>query len=238
MGDPKFPTKSYQTPSHPWRGDRIKAETGTCVQYGLKNKHELWKAQSVLRNLRNQSKNLQARVRVNDQQAKLEAELLLKKCAKLGLLPVEGSTLDDVLGLTENAMLDRRLQTMVLRKGLASTARQARQFIVHGHVSIDGRKVTIPGYIVNRGEEDKISFNARSPIANEMHPVRMAASDAKSEKTKEVERVAKERETKNGLKVDPKVLKRVAPDVNVAEAVETVPADLPDVPEEPARKED
>ena len=120
----------------------LKAETGTCVQYGLKNKHELWKAQSVLRNLRNQSKNLQARVSVNDQQAKLEAELLLKKCAKLGLLPVEGSTLDDVLGLTENAMLDRRLQTMVLRKGLASTARQARQFIVHGHVSIDGRKVT------------------------------------------------------------------------------------------------
>ena len=55
---------------------------------------------------------------------------------------MEGSTLDDVLGLNQEAILNRRLETMVQRKGLAMTCKQARQFIVHGHVAIDGRKVT------------------------------------------------------------------------------------------------
>ena len=125
---------------------------------------------------------------------------------------------------------------MVLRKGLASTARQARQFIVHGHVSIDGRKVTIPGYIVNRGEEEQDKLSTLVHLSPMRCTRQDGCLDAKSEKTKEIERVAKEKSTKSGLKVDPKVLKRVAPDVNVAEAVETVPADLPDVPEDPLER--
>jgi len=172
MGDPKFPRRSYDAPSHPWRGERIKAESETVRAYGLKNKTEVWKAQAFLRDMRNQSKLLQARVRLDDAQAKLEADLLLKKCGRLGLLPMEGSTLDDVLGLTTEAVLDRRLQTIVLRKGLAFTYKQARQLIVHGHVAIDGRRVTIPGYMVKRAEEDRVTYNALSPISNELHPVR------------------------------------------------------------------
>ena len=99
MGDPKFPRRSYDTPSHPWRGERIKAETETCRLYGLKNKRELWKAQAILRNYRTQSRTSR-RVRLNDRQAELEAQLLLAKLGRIGLLPMEGSTLDDVLGLT------------------------------------------------------------------------------------------------------------------------------------------
>lgn len=172
MGDPKFPRRSFDAPSHPWRGERIKAETETCKLYGLKSKRELWKAQATLRKLRTQSKNLQARIRTDDPQAELESELMLNKMGRMGLLPMDGSTLDDVLGLTPEAILNRRLQTMVQRKGLATTLKQARQFIVHGHVTIDGRKVTIPGYLVKRAEEDKIVFNPHSPIANELHPLR------------------------------------------------------------------
>jgi ribosomal protein S4 len=62
----------------------------------------------------------------------------------------------------------------VYRKGLASSVGQARQFIIHGHISINDRKVTIPGYIVPRGEEDRVALNPRSPITDEMHPVRIA----------------------------------------------------------------
>lgn len=223
MGDPKFPRRSYDAPSHPWRGERIKAESETVKAYGLKNKTELWKAQAVLRNLRNQSKLLQARVRLNDDQAKLESSLLLKKCGRLGLLPVEGSTLDDVLGLKAEAILDRRLQTLVQRRGLAATYRQARQFIVHGHVSIDGRKVTIPGYMVKRTEEEKISFNALSPISNELHPLRAAPQNAPKAPAAPAER--KERPEK----VE-KVLKATAEDV-----VESGSTELP--AEEPAENE-
>jgi small subunit ribosomal protein S4 len=230
MGDPRFPRKQYDTPSHPWRGERIKAETETCKLYGLKNKKELWKAQAVLRNFRNQSKLLQARVRLNDEQARLEASLLLKKCARMGILPMEGSTLDDVLGLNQETILERRLQTLVLKKGLAATANQARQFIVHGHVSIDGRKVTIPGYQVKRDEEEKISYNAHSPISNELHPLRVGTQQAR-DNVNQVAAAKASTEVRHNVpeKVE-KVLKKVA-----AEVVEDTgaPADLPEVEESP-----
>ncbi|KQM11110.1 30S ribosomal protein S4 [Methanomassiliicoccales archaeon RumEn M1] len=221
MGDPKFPRRSFDAPSHPWRGERIKAETETCKLYGLKNKRELWKAQAVLRNLRTQSKNLQARVRLNDEQAELERDLLLKKLGRLGLLPMEGSTLDDVLGLTPEAVLNRRLQTLVQRKGLATTLKQARQFIVHGHVTIDGHKVTIPGYLVKRGEEDKIAFNPHSPISNELHPLR-AGPQLESGPAAPAPRPEK---TPNSEKVE-KVIKSIEGDE--AEDI----ADLPEIQEE------
>ena len=172
MGDPKFPRRTYQTPSHPWQGERIKEEAIVVKEYGLKNKRELWKAKTQVRDLRKQSRDLQARTRTGEEQAKLEAVNLLASCARIGLLPMEGATLDDVLGLQTKSMLERRLQTIVMRKGYAITPGQARQFIIHGHVAIDERKVTIPGYIVTRGEEDKIIINPRSPIANDTHPLR------------------------------------------------------------------
>lgn len=179
MGDPKFSSRSYNTPSHPWQGDRIKEEAIIVKKYGLKNKRELWKAKTIVRDLRKQSRDLQARLRTGEEQAKKETVALLRKCARMGLLPMEGATLDDVLGLGTEVMLGRRLQTVVVSKGLATTPWQARQFIVHGHVSIEDRRVTIPGYIVNRGEEESIMLTPRSPIADEMHPVRVAQQAAR-----------------------------------------------------------
>mgnify|MGYP001773173473 CR=1 FL=1 len=82
------------------------------------------------------------------------------KLYKLGLLN-EGATLDDVLGLTVKDILNRRLQTIVYKKGLANTPKQARQFIVHGHVKINGRKIIYPSYLVNRDEEDKIECDIK-----------------------------------------------------------------------------
>jgi small subunit ribosomal protein S4 len=54
MGDPKFSRRKYDTPSHPWQGVRIKEENELIKKYGLKNKRELWKVQSLLRNYRRQ----------------------------------------------------------------------------------------------------------------------------------------------------------------------------------------
>ena len=102
-------------------------------------------------------------MRTGEEQAKIETITLLSKCARMGLLPMEGATLDDVLGLNTETMLNRRLQTMVFSKGLAVTPKQARQFIVHGHVWIEDRQVTIPGYMVKRGEEEKIAHNGAPP---------------------------------------------------------------------------
>jgi small subunit ribosomal protein S4 len=50
-------------------------------------------------------------------------------------------------------MLERRLDNAVWRSGLGSSRAQARQLVLHGHISINGRKVNIPSYLVSVGEE-------------------------------------------------------------------------------------
>ncbi|MCQ2070334.1 MAG: 30S ribosomal protein S4 [archaeon] len=172
MGDPKFSRKSYDTPSHPWQGERIKAENEVVRQFGLKNKTEVWKADTQLRNFRKQSRDLQARLRAGDAQAKIEADALIAKCSRMGILPVTGGDLNAILVLKNEDILSRRLQTIVFQKGLATTVRQARQLINHGHIFVNGHKVTVPGYIVLREEEGSVSYNPVSPFTDENHPMR------------------------------------------------------------------
>jgi len=241
MGDPKFPRRTYQTPSHPWQGERIKEEAIVVKEYGLKNKRELWKAKTQVRDLRKQSRDLQARTRTGSEQAKMEANNLLTSCAKIGLLPMEGATLDDVLGLQTKSMLERRLQTIVMRKGYAITPGQARQFIIHGHVAIDDRKVTIPGYIVTRGEEDKIVINPRSPIANDTHPLRISQKEALEIRAKKPKREPQYDDRGRGGKFGgrggggfgkPKFVKKVPREAAVAAATVNAPAVPLDLPED------
>lgn len=175
MGDPKKPRKNYDCPSHPWRGERIKEEKELMIKYGLKNKTEVYKAYSYLRNLRSQARTLSARNRTGNAQAAKESELLLKRCIRLGFL-LENSTLQDILGLNVDHIFSRRLQTLVYNKGLSQTPFQARQMISHGHVMLNSRKVTIPGVLVGKNEERTIEYTMRSPFTNEEHPMRPKSS--------------------------------------------------------------
>ncbi|MFQ5925859.1 MAG: 30S ribosomal protein S4 [Terriglobia bacterium] len=50
-------------------------------------------------------------------------------------------------------MLERRLDTVVQRAGLAASRAQARQLVLHGHVRVNGRRVNIPSYVMSPGEE-------------------------------------------------------------------------------------
>jgi len=212
MGDPKFSRRSYDTPSHPWQGERIKKEVEIVREFGLKNKTEVWKAQTILRNFRKQSRELQARLRGGDAQAKVETDALIKKCSRMGLLPVTGSDLNDILILSENDILSRRLQTVVYEKGLSSTIKQARQMITHGHIHINGHRVTVPGYIVSREEEASVIFNDASPFTDDMHPMRaspeqMAAiaamkAEAKEKADKETAAKAKADAEEAGITVE------------------------------------
>ena len=171
MGDPRFPRKKYETPSHPWEAERIRREKELLHKYGLKNKREIWRAQTMLRKFRAQARSLLGKVTSSDPQVKRETEQLLGRLHRLGILP-ENATLDDVLALDVESILKRRLQTVVYLKGLASTPFQARQFIVHGHICIDKRRVTAPGYMVPKEEENMIEYHPSSPLTDSTHPAR------------------------------------------------------------------
>lgn len=152
MGDPRKQRKSYDTPSHPWRKDRIEKEKELVRKYGLKNKRDVWKAGSRLRQIRGIARSL---LGSHGEQARKEEVQLMTKLQKLGLLRGEAD-LDSVLGLTIEDILERRLQSLVHRKGLARSPKQARQLVVHGHIRVGGRRITSPSYLVPVEQEETI----------------------------------------------------------------------------------
>ncbi len=170
MGDPRKQRKKYSGPLHPWRRTRIEEEKIIFEEYGLRNKKDLWKMTSKLGHFKTQAKNLIAR---HDVQAEVETKLFLNKLQRLSLIGVDG-TIDDVLSLAPKDIFERRLQTLLFRKGFAHSSLQARQFIVHGHVFINGQKMNVPSYLVPAGQEVLITFNPKSALADPEHPERVS----------------------------------------------------------------
>jgi len=59
-------------------------------------------------------------------------------------------------------LLERRLDNVVYRMGLATTRRQARQLVRHGHVSVNGKRVDIPSALIKVGDEVAVMENSRA----------------------------------------------------------------------------
>ncbi|HEY0703708.1 MAG TPA: 30S ribosomal protein S4 [Candidatus Acidoferrales bacterium] len=56
-------------------------------------------------------------------------------------------------------MLERRLDNVIYRTGIAGSRAQARQLVLHGHIRIKGKKVNIPSYLVNVGDDIELKTN-------------------------------------------------------------------------------
>ncbi len=164
-------TKRYETPNHPFQGERIAGEHDLITQYGLTNKEELWRAQSELRRIRREARQLLGQEGPDTEEVAEEAQDFLARLYRYGILDPEDG-LSDVLALEVNDILERRLQTVVYRKGMANTPDQARQFVTHGHITIDGQRTHEPAYTVEVDEEAHIDFDAASPLADDLHPER------------------------------------------------------------------
>ncbi|KDE59324.1 30S ribosomal protein S4 [Halostagnicola sp. A56] len=163
-------TKNYETPNHPYQGERIASEHSLLDRYGLTNKEELWRAQSQLRSYRREARDLLAQP-ADEETVARRTEEFLGRLARVGYLD-EADELGDVLSLEIEDVLERRLQTIVYRNGLANTPQQARQFINHGHVVVGERRHTVPSYVIDVDEEDDVEFDENSPLADELHPER------------------------------------------------------------------
>jgi len=149
--------KTFQKPKSPWDKERMDKEDLLMKIYGLRRKSEVWKAESIMRNFKRRARSLAA---IKD---KVQEKILLDRLNKMGLLNKDAS-LDSVLSLTTENLLDRRLQTVIFKKNLANTAKQARQFITHGLISINGRRIRYPNFIVTTDLEGKVSFYKEIPI--------------------------------------------------------------------------
>ncbi len=153
MGDPRRLRKKYAVPQVLWDDERIAEEGGFVREYGLKNIREVWLAKAQLRKIRTQYRDLLS-LGVKGIE---KTNALLQRAIKLGYA-TPTATVDDLLTLNTRNILERRLQTIVFRRGLANSIGQARQLIVHGFISIGGRKVSAPSYLMSVDKEDKIAY--------------------------------------------------------------------------------
>ena len=61
-------------------------------------------------------------------------------------------------------LLERRLDNVVYRMGFATTRRFARQLVTHGHVLVNGKKVSIPSYLVKEGDRIEIKEKSKNNV--------------------------------------------------------------------------
>lgn len=186
MGDPRKIRSKFSGPMHPWQLGRLEAEKPLMKVYGLSNKTELWKVTSKLKKYKDNAKKLVVRT---GNQAEIEKKQLAEKLKSFNL--IEKDSLDEILDLKVEQLLDRRLQTLVFKKGHARSIKQARQMITHGHINVAEKKMTSPGYLVKLSEENSITYNPSSNFKDPDHPER---------KTPEVENIKKEKEHITGKK--------------------------------------
>ena len=160
MGDPKLPRRIWRKPKRPLNYDLKMEELKTLGTFGLKTKRELWKAHTELSRVRNQARSLLAL----GQEVRQEKEpILMRSLSRIGLV-AESASLDDVLNLQVTDLLARRLQTIVMKNLEFKTPYQARQAVVHGHIMIGDRIVTIPSYTVDVNEEKNVKLIENSPF--------------------------------------------------------------------------
>jgi len=181
--------KKYSRPQRPFDKVRIEDENVLREKYGLKNKKEIWKADASIGRVRNLAKQL---ITGSDEEKQTFIEKLQSRGFKV-------EKIADVLSLDKEDWLKRRLQTVLLSKGLTTTPKQARQLIAHKHVSIGEQIVNIPSYMVTLEEEPSVKLNIVLRVAQKISKegeIKKEIIEGESEQTdEEFAKKASENET-------------------------------------------
>lgn len=187
MGSAKRLRKKFENPKKLWDETRLKEEKKLVEDYGLKNMRELWRAQTILRKIRRDARRL-----LSGKGTKLEerAERLINRCKKYFINKTD-LKIEDILGLKVTDLLERRLQTIVWRKHYGLTPTMARQITVHGHLAIDGNKVSIPSYLVSFAEESKVGWFGK-PINVKMPEKTISTEEPEPKREEKLEEVKSE----------------------------------------------
>ncbi|MCL5419922.1 MAG: 30S ribosomal protein S4 [Candidatus Marsarchaeota archaeon] len=152
MGDPKRIRRKYEKTKMMWNKERIEHEHEIRDRYGLSTLKELWKATTEVEKIRRNVREVLA-----GRSTEETGKQIIARLSKYGIVK-PGATLDDLLVVSPEAILERRLQSVVFRKGMSKSARQARQLISHGFISVNGRRINAAGYLVAKEEEDAVSY--------------------------------------------------------------------------------
>ncbi len=153
MGAPRRNRTKFDKPKDIWNLQRINSDNALKNEYALKNMKELWKVQSNISRVRG---NVRLLLSGSAPNKAMESDIIAS-LSKYGIVS-NTAKLDDLLDLKVNSFLERRLQSIVFRKGMARSMRQARQLITHGFISVNGKKASRPGRMLTSEEEQHVSY--------------------------------------------------------------------------------
>ena len=130
---PLVSNKTYSTPRRPFEKERLDQELELIGKFGLRNKREVWRIRYTLAKIRKAARELLT-LEEKDPKRLFEGNALLRRLVRIGVLDESKMKLDYVLGLKVEDFLERRLQTQLLRLGLAKSIHHARVLIRQRHI--------------------------------------------------------------------------------------------------------
>jgi small subunit ribosomal protein S4 len=190
MGLPVKQRKSYLSHKKRWDKSTIVEEAVLVKNYALKNKKEIRKVELMVSKFKKLAKSFNKSEEIRDSE---QAKSFIENLKAKGFLPSTAHSLDDVLNIKVENVLDRRLSNIVYKNKLARSPAQARQFVVHRHVRVGEKIVDSPSYLVSLAEEPLVTFKETSTLFSEEHPERKLAEEGI------VEEVSKEIEVSDSL---------------------------------------
>eukprot|EP00250_Pteridium_aquilinum_P034916 c8312_g1_i1 orf=310-900(-) len=155
--------KTFKKPRRPYEKERLDAELKLVGEYGLRNKRELWRVQYALSRIRNNARMLLTLDEKNSRRI-FEGEALLRRMFRYGLLEESQNKLDYVLALTVENFLERRLQTLVFKSGMAKSIHHARVLIKQRHIRVGKQVVNVASFLVRVDSQKHIDFALSSPF--------------------------------------------------------------------------
>ena len=178
-------SKVFKRPKKPFEKERLDEELNSVGKYGLQNKREYLTAQYALAKIRKAARVLLT-LEKGDGRRVFEGEALLKRMIRLGVLKPEEGSLDFVLGLKTEQLLDRRLQTVVFKRHMANSVHHARILIHQRHIAVGKQLVNIPSFLVRVASEPHVQHSISSCIKTGK-PGRVAKRKLKAGAKKEKE---------------------------------------------------
>ena len=149
--------KTSKTPRKPFDRDRLMSELKVVGQFGLRCKREVWRVQLTLARLRKAARELLT-LDESDPRRQFEGDALIRRIVRLGLLKEGERTLDYVLGLTLDQFMERRLQTVLVKKDMAKSVHHARVLLRQRHIAVGKQMVNIPSFNVRTASQNYIAY--------------------------------------------------------------------------------
>ena len=156
-------SKTSRTPRRPFEKERLDQELKLVGEYGLKNKREVWRVQLQISKIRKAAREL-LKLDEKDPRRLFEGGALLRRLKRAGLVDDANQSLDNVLFLKTQDMLERRLQTQVFKLGLAKSIHHARVLIRQRHIRVGKQLVNVPSFLVRTDSQKLIDLSVTSPF--------------------------------------------------------------------------